>query len=659
MAADFKNGEYSNRTAEGRVSILVVDDVPANLIALEALLSSPKYEIIQATSGAQALKYLGKTEFAVALLDVQMPGVDGFELAEQVRASDGDWHTTPIIFLTATSPDDLDINRGYELGAVDYLLKPLNSHALKAKVFLFTDLYLKGKAQAKLEVLEREKLAQEKFAAELVKAQRQVVDILENTADGFIALDKEFQVIRVNGVQERISGLSREKTIGRSHWDIWPKETIPKIWTAYQKVIGERVHVSVEDYNSELKIWIAVDAYPTPDGGMAAFFRDVTKQKKLENDLIEREEQFRTIANSIPQLAWSANADGYITWYNERWYDYTGATPEEMAGWGWEAVHDPNILPKVLEQWKGAIESGNSFEMEFPLKSKTGDYRWFLTRVNPIRGAAGNIIRWFGTNTDIHDQRALREELARALAIRDEFMSMASHELRTPIASLKLQMQILLRQIHKGIKEALDPSNIQHIAESSCRQLDQLAHLIADMLDVTRISSGQLSVDLAPCDLTHTAKDAVSLFEAQFRTAGIPFTADFDSDVKVSGDSTRLVQVISNLLMNALKYGEGKEVALRVTKSGSHGIISVKDNGPGIAPEDINRIFARFERAVSERKISGLGLGLYISKQIVAAHGGTIHVETSLGKGSKFIVEIPLELKSKISYRLSQSISEA
>jgi PAS domain S-box-containing protein len=142
--------------------------------------------------------------------------------------------------------------------------------------------------------------------------------------------------------------------------------------------------------------------------------RSRSKKHRAENIAREKESEFHLLADSIPELCWMARADGHIYWYNQRWYEYTGTTPEQMEGWGWRSVHDPEILPSVLERWEGSLGSGQPFEMEFPLRGADGVFRWFLTRIRPLRDGEGKIVRWFGTNTNIHQQRELRQSLVEA-----------------------------------------------------------------------------------------------------------------------------------------------------------------------------------------------------------------------------------------------------
>ena len=153
---------------------------------------------------------------------------------------------------------------------------------------------------------------------------------------------------------------------------------------------------------------------PSQSEAVRLYAIDITERQRAEAALRDSKERFRTMANAIPQLAWTATSDGYIYWYNQRWYDYTGTTPSDMEGWGWQSVHDPKVLPQVLEQWRASIATGRPFDMVFPLLGADGQFREFLTRVMPIKDSDGQVIQWFGTNTDITERQQAEAALRRA-----------------------------------------------------------------------------------------------------------------------------------------------------------------------------------------------------------------------------------------------------
>ena len=163
-------------------------------------------------------------------------------------------------------------------------------------------------------------------------------------------------------------------------------------------------------------------------------FRDQTVERRAQEMARQSERRLAALADSMPQLAWVARGDGDIHWYNRRWYEYTGTTPEQMVGWGWQRVHHPAALPQVLSRWKESIATGNPFEMEFPLRGADGEFRRFLTRVVPLKDGGDKVIQWFGTNTDVTELVEAQEALRAADRRKDEFLGILSHELRNPLA---------------------------------------------------------------------------------------------------------------------------------------------------------------------------------------------------------------------------------
>jgi signal transduction histidine kinase len=242
----------------------------------------------------------------------------------------------------------------------------------------------------------------------------------------------------------------------------------------------------------------------------------------------------------------------------------------------------------------------------------------------------------------------LLDELKRAVAVRDEFLAIASHELKTPITSLKLQAHILNRSLKKYGPGHEYNDQVAKFADVSLRQIERMTRLVEEMLSMTRMMSKGLSIQRAKMSMRELVEDVLGRFSEQIRECGSK-VALLDGD-KVEGnwDKSRMEQVVENLLSNALKYGSGKPIEIRIQKEAEDAILVISDHGIGIAPEDQKRIFSRFERAVSYTNISGLGLGLYIVSEIVHAHGGEVAVHSQFGQGSTFVVRLPLNPSEQV-----------
>ncbi|MES2476113.1 MAG: PAS domain S-box protein [Verrucomicrobiota bacterium] len=245
--------------------------------------------------------------------------------------------------------------------------------------------------------------------------------IVEHSGDAIVSKDLNSIITSWNKGAESLFGYTAEEMIGKSITLLIPPELEHEEETVLQTVkSGESIlnqeTVRLTKDGRLVEISLTVSPVINPRGeiiGASKFARDISQRKHAEQELIESEERFRVMVNAIIQLAWMAEPDGYIFWYNQSWYDYTGTTPEAMQGWGWQSVHDPAELPRVLEGWRKSIELGKAFEMTFPLRGADGHYRQFLTRSIPLKDSAGKVVRWFGTNTDIDEitraEKALRE----------------------------------------------------------------------------------------------------------------------------------------------------------------------------------------------------------------------------------------------------------
>jgi len=396
--------------------------------------------------------------------------------------------------------------------------------------------------------------------------------------------------------------------------------------------------------------------------GVAVFALDVTEQvvarrqaEELARRVLKSEAEFRTLAESIPQLAWSARPDGTVDWYNRRWYEYTGTTFAQMEGGDWQGVHDPNMAEEVLRRWNAALNAGLDFEMEFPLRRHDGVFRWHLTRAVPLRDETDTIVRWFGTNTDIDDAKRAEAERSALLAnaqserlraeianrAKDEFLATASHELRTPLNAILGWARL----IHSG---QLDASGYLRGVEVIERNARAQVRLIEDILDGSRMITGKLHLEIRALDMTQLVRAALDAVRPAAEAKNIALTLELEAAAAhVTGDPERLQQVVWNLGNNAIKFTpKGGSVHVRLQRVGTDIELTVADTGQGIDVEFLPHVFERFRQGegTTTRRHGGLGLGLALVRHLVEAHGGTVRADSAgLGKGATFSVHLPAQ----------------
>jgi len=577
----------------GAAAVLLVDDDPRNLRLLGAVLHSLGVRLVLATSGAEALERAASEDFAVILLDVQMPAMDGFETAAHLKAAPRS-QTTPILFLTATLGDGVVVN-AYARGAVDYITKPFDNDILRSKVAVFVDLYL-----AKEEVRRQAAMLSDRERSDLLGREQvaradadKQVERLRFLADAGVALavSLERDVI--------LQALARSlvpRFCDFCTFDIAVTPEPPGSPLGLELLVVEHIDPRDADRIRQLRaaqpIDLAADAPDQP--GIVRAFRTGTP------DLYQRPDETPAGPGSVRTDV----AEPLRTVFRE--LGTTSALVVAMRAHG-----------EIMGVMTVGLCAGGAAERT---PYTVDDLR--LAEGIGVRAAVGLV------NARLHG------EARDAIRLRDDFLSVASHELRTPLTSLRLTVEGLQRSLAKDEKVA--PK--LHTAE---RQIGRLTDLIGQLLDVSRLVGGRLRLDLEDVDLVAVVTEIIARVQDLITRSGSRVDVHLPETCVGHWDALRIEQVVTNLLSNALKYGEGKPIDVDVALRGDVVELTVRDRGIGIDPAHQARIFERFERAVSIRHYGGFGLGLWITRQIVEALGGTVQVESAPGEGSVFIVELP------------------
>lgn len=354
----------------------------------------------------------------------------------------------------------------------------------------------------------------------------------------------------------------------------------------------------------------------------ASLRSEIEFRKKVEGELQERAGELHSILESIPQIAFTTSADGKIEFVNEQWLSYAPSKQE------FPLTHPDDA--DLKRQWERTVASGNALEMEVRVrKLDSADYRFHLLRAIPIK--EGDVLmKWVGTFTDIEDQKE-------AVKRKDEFISIASHELKTPLTTIKAYVQLLDRSI-----SAEDPTRMY--VERTLVQVKKLDNLIVDLLDLSKIESGKLKFNKKPFAFESVLADAVEMIRQTYPAYTI--VRKGTADVEIYGDETRIEQVIINYLTNAVKYSpDHKEVQIESGVDADRQVyVRVKDYGIGIRKDHQSDIFSKFYRVEeSADRFQGLGIGLYICAEIIRRHDGQFGVESEPGQGSTFYFTVPVQ----------------
>lgn len=364
---------------------------------------------------------------------------------------------------------------------------------------------------------------------------------------------------------------------------------------------------------------------------------DMTERVRRERALRESEERFRALADSMPQLVWTAASDGVVDYYNARVREYAGIEETLDGTWRWQPIVHPDDLAATVAAWSAAVDNGANYQCEHRVRMRDGTFRWHVSRARRVEGVGGH--RWFGTATDIHEQKLAEENLRRAMATRDQVVSVVAHDLRNPLNVVRLSLPLLRRVVSGESGREQGEAHIERLE----RQVVKIERLIEEFLDAATLQAGKpLSLARRRCDLVGMVRELVE----QARQAGsirVELVTAADSLVG-EWDPDRLERVITNLLSNAVKYSTaGSAVAVELEARATSAVVRVRDHGMGISDADQTRIFDWFVRGENAQRLTrGIGIGLAGARRIVEQHGGMLSVQSELGAGATFTLELPL-----------------
>jgi len=629
-------------SVHSRSSILMVDDHSSNLLALEAILEPLGQELVKATSGEEALKYLLQREFAVILMDVQMPGLDGFQTAALIKQRERT-RTVPIIFLTALSRDAAHVFKGYAHGAVDYLLKPFDPEILRSKVSVFVDLFLKEQQlQRQGQMLrQREREALER------QSELRYRRLLDALPEAVWAARPDGTLYYGNQVWRRFTG-SEQEELSFEHFLSYvhpaERDAMRRTWedTVRHKSRTER-EFRMKRHDGAWR-WHLGRTAPEYDEnerlvGFIAVATDIDDKKRAEDTLA----RFKTTLDSTLDCVLMFDPERLsLTYANTGAARQLGASVDELLGTSVlkvEGSFDEEAFRKLL----APLLSGT-----VPSQTYSTTHRRFDGGEVPVEvvlqyvSAEEGQGRFVSVARDITERQRAEAALRLASEAKDAFLAAASHELRTPLAAAKGHAHLAM--IKLGNQTETGPGKSLKIIN---RQIDRMTKLVEELLDISRLQAGRLSLELERFDvgllLRETCDRMAVLSQAH------PLRLEGPEHLEGLWDRGRLDQVVTNLVSNAIRYSpDGGEVVVRLSEEGGGVHLAVKDRGVGIPPEKQALIFERFGRAHGS-KYGGLGLGLTISQGIVEQHGGRIWVESSgvAGEGSTFHVWLPRETEQQ------------
>ena len=468
--------------------------------------------------------------------------------------------------------------------------------------------------------------------------------IVDSSDDAIISKDLNGVITSWNKSAERLFGYTAAEVVGKPVTILIPSDRMDEEADILSRLRrGERVDhfETVRRRKDGALLDISLTISPVRDErgaiiGASKIARDISSRKRSEAMLMASEARFRQLADSMPHIVWTADAEGHFDYFNDRWYEFTGHIQGSEALSNWESILHPDDLVRSRETWAAAAKSGDPYNLEYRFwDGRRHRWRWFMARAVAIRDHADRIVKWFGTCTDIDDRKRMEEDLLRANQDLEQFAYSASHDLQEPLRTVKIYSELLAKRYGEGFDENARQC-MQYLQSGASR----METLVRDLLNYTRLM--KLDLPTEPADMNEALQAALANLTAAIAQSGA--TIDSAPLPSLRVHSTHLQQLFQNLIGNAIKYRSSERVpSITVTAERQNGqwVFAVSDNGIGIPPQYKEAVFVIFKRLHGGDQYSGSGIGLAICQRIVERYHGRIWVESEPGVGSTFRWTLP------------------